>query len=376
MKWRGSEQRQARRELVGVVLLSLASVVLFAGTRALARHESRVHREDAALWYASARAALDAGRSEAALTALRRASSLDRRNREYAIAFGEALADAGRLDRALRVLEALRNASPGDPRINLALARIAADSRSVDAAVRFYHSALYGTWPDEAAQERTDVRVELVRMLLSAGRRDAARAELAALEGTAPDTLDNHLAVGSLLLQAGDAAHALDAYGRALALDGDDDRARAGAGRAAFALGRYPEARRWLSRVTALDAELTRMREIAGYVQTANPLAPRLSTAERRRRAAAALRAARERVQTCLLEPGLATHSRTTLGESLAAAELASTGDGRDDDVMSAMEATLGQVRRLEEAADGICPADALNTALLVIARRVEEEAG
>jgi tetratricopeptide (TPR) repeat protein len=213
-------------------------------------------------------------------------------------------------------------------------------------------------------------------MLLAAGRRDAARAELAALEGTAPHSLDNHLAVGSLLLQAGDAAHALDAYRRALALDADDNRALAGAGRAAFALGRYPEARRWLSPVAAPDADLTRMREIAAYVQTANPLAPRLSTAERRRRAAAALRAARERVQTCLLEPGLAHDSRATLGEALAAVELAATSAGRGQDVMSAIEATLGQVRRLEEAPEGICPADALNTALQVIARRVEEEAG
>lgn len=376
MNWHGPGQRQARRELVGVVLLSLVSVLAFAGTQALARHESRVHREDAARWYASGRAALDGDRSEAALTALRRAASLDRGNREYAIAYGEALADLGRLDRALRVLEALRTASPGDPRINLALARIAAGRASVDAAVRYYHSALYGTWPDEAAQERTHVRIELVRMLLSAGRRDAARAELAALEGTAPDTLDNHLAVGSLLLQAGDAAHALDAYGRALVLDAGDDRALAGAGRAAFALGRYAEARRWLSRVAAPDADLSRMREIAAYIQTANPLAPRLSAAERRRRAAAALRAARERVQTCLLEPGLATDSRATLGEALAAAELAATTAGRGEDVMSAVEATLGQVRRLEEAAEGICPADALNTALLVIARRAEEEAG
>jgi tetratricopeptide (TPR) repeat protein len=376
MNWHGRGERQARRELAGVVLLSLVSVLAFAGTQALARHESRLHREDAARWYASARAALDVGRSEAALAALRRASSLDRGNREYAIAFGEALADAGRLDRALRVLEALRAASPGDPRINLALARIAAGRRSVEESVRFYHSALYGTWPDEAGQERTDVRVELVRMLLSARRRDAARAELAALEGTAPDTLDNHLAVGSLLLEAGDAAHSLDAYGRALALAADDDRALAGAGRAAFALGRYPLARRWLSRVTALDADLARMREIAGHIQTANPLAPRLSTAERRRRAAAALRTARERVQTCLLEPGLATDSRATLGEALAAAALAATSAGRGGDVMSAIEATLGQVRRLEEAAEGICPADALNTALLVIARRIEEEAG
>jgi Flp pilus assembly protein TadD len=376
MDWSGAAMRQARRELAGAALLACAAFVVFLGTRALARHEHQLNRDDAAAWYATATAELDHGRIDAAIAALRRASSLDRDEREYSIALGRALAEAGRFDHALRVLESLRTATPGDPRINLALARVAAGRSSIDEAVHYYHSAIYGTWQGEAAQARTDLRLELTRLLLASGRRDAARSELAALDATAPDNLANHLAIGALLLEAGDEVHAYDAYRRALSLSADDPAALAGAGRAAFAVGRYAEAHQLLRRANSSDPEVTRLREAAGLVISINPLAPRLGPVERKRRVTRAVSAARDRVQTCLLEPGLPPESRARLGAALAATALSPPRPDQDEDAMTAIESALAHARRLEEAAEGICPGSAIDAAILVVARRAEQEGG
>ena len=365
--------RQLRRELTGLVLLSIVALVGYGVTLAMARSEHDTSRRDAAAWFQIGERQLDEGRVDDALRSLRRASTIDRGERRYAVALGRALAAAGRPGQAERILRPLRLQAPGDPEINLELARIAAARGAVDDAVHFFHSALFGVWPDESAAARTRIRLELSGVLLRHGRTEAALGELAALGTTMPDTVANHVAAARLLAAAGDADRALTAFRRALRLDPEHQDALAGAGEAAFALGRYVEARRLLAQLDMPSPQLAARRDIAALIISSNPLAPRLSTAQRRRRLAAALDRAQTRVRDCLARADLPpdVRSRLVAAQSAAGPPQASSRGGRDS--MERVERDFERAYALEQAADGVCPATPLDAALLAIGQRRDQ---
>lgn len=369
---RVNDTRQMRREAVGLALLFLVAFLAFLATQALARHEDATRRGDAAAWYDVGQQRLDEGRLDAAVEALRRATSLDRGQRTYAASLARALAAADRSGEARRVLLPLRSADPGDPEVNLALARIAAGQGTVDDAVHFYRSALYGAWPDERLAARREVRLELARLLIRHGRRDAALGELTALGSSPADSTADLVTLGALFLEAGDAARALAAYRRVLDDAPTDPGALNGAGESAFALGRYAEARRYLSALSAPSPRAVHLREVAEHVLGADPLAPRISAAERRRRLAAALSRAQERIDACLARPDLSAEARERLTTALADPPPGETAAAALDAV-ERIEQGLGRVLRLERAAAGICPATRLDEALRLIAERLEE---
>lgn len=364
--------REAQREIVGLGLLGLAAVATFAVTHALARHERQVSLDDAAEWHDRGRRLLAGGAREEAIRALRKAAVLDRGRKEYATALGRALAGAGRPDEAERVLLRLRAGSPNDPAINLELARIAATRADVDTAVHYYHSALYGIWPGESADARNAVRAELVRFLLLQGRRDAALAELVALSTTLPVTARARAEAGAMFLGAGDPARALDEFGRALRADPAAADALAGAGEAAFALGRYAEARRYLRRVPDLPPRLAELRDLAHDVLSSDPLAPRIAPAERRRRMTAGLARAQARAGECAARLEAGDPARPALEAAAAEARVAAAGlasGGRG--LLERIEGGVNLMYRLERAAEHACPGGSrMDRALLVIGQR------
>ena len=365
--------RQLRREVTGLVLLALAAMVGYGVTLGMARSEHEASRRDAAAWFRIGERQLAEGRVDDALWSLRRASTIDRGDRRYGVALGRALTAAGRPDQAERILRPLRLEAPGDPEINLELARIAASRDAVDDAVHFFHSALFGVWPDESADARTRIRLELSGVLLRHGRTEAALGELAALGTTMPDTVANHVAAARLLASAGDADRALTGFRRALRLDAGHQDALAGAGEAAFALGRFAEARRLLAQLDEPSPQLAARRDIAALIVSGNPLAPRLSTAHRRQRLAAALDRAQTRVRDCLADTTLqpAVRARLLAAQAAAEAPKASSRGGRDS--MERVERDFERAYALEQAADGVCPATPLDAALLAIGQRREQ---
>ncbi|HKW65807.1 MAG TPA: tetratricopeptide repeat protein [Terriglobales bacterium] len=200
-----------------------------------------------AMWYGRGEAALAAADSGAAVQDFRNALYYSHDNPAYRLRLAEALIAARHIREAHSYLVTLWQDEPSNSIVNLQLARLAAAQANAPAALRYYHGAIYGLWPDgDAAGRRHQTRLELVHYLL--GLRDAtqADAELILLTSELPPTAAAHSEVGQLFQQAGDSERALQEFAEALRLNPKSPAALLGAGEAAFQLGQYEKARRYL----------------------------------------------------------------------------------------------------------------------------------
>ena len=308
-----------RREFLLLVVLVAAGGVGFLGTRALADSNAALRRQDSVAWLARGRQALDAGDVPGALIALRRAAHIDRANREVSLSLATALSRAGQASDAAAVLEVLKEADPGDAQVNIELARLEAGRGELPQAIRYYQDALDTLWAPDVAEQGRVLRTELIELLLRHGQRARALSQALVLAADIPAEPGWQLTAGRLLLAAGDARRALDRFTAVLAVNPSNAEARAGAGESAFDLGDYARARRYLAGVAAADARLASLREIAGLVLTADPLAPRLSVSERNRRLESMATHAADELDRCAAAATSPDPVRAGLRQELAA---------------------------------------------------------
>lgn len=364
-----------QRETISLIALVAAAVLLFVLTRAIAAANDRMHRADAAVWYQRGRILQQEGQVEAAIAAFRRAVTRSPDDPRYALELAAALASARHDAEARQALTALRDANPEDPEVNLRLARIDALDGNVADARRYYQNALAALWAREDTERRRLVRVELIRFLLDRNDRSHALSILLDLTASLPDDANVLTETGGLFLRAGDPKRALDDYMRALALDPLHPGALAGAGRAAFDLGDYARALRYLRAAPGSDV-VRHLRSVAELVTSADPLARRIGIEERRRRMAAAIDGASSRLDSCLSRatgvpqapdpalPALRDEARD-FGPRLASPE------GREAETI---DAGMDVLYRVEEALDRVCqPTSDLDRALLLICRRHDQ---
>ena len=291
--------RFVHREIIVLIILCGAAIVGFLVTKAVASaaHDQRL--SDAATWHARGEAALAEGRLDDALTALGRARALDRDRDVHHLSFASALAQAGQLDAARQVLLALRETHPENPDVNLGLAELAAANGATEDAVRFYQRALYGEWTPARLDDRERVRISLIEYQLEHGMRGQAAAQLLMLAADLPSDAARQMQAARLFLAAGEPEHALDHYSRVLEHEPDHPAALAGAGDAAFEIGDFAAARGYYDRVPDGDEEVEARRELVRLVLANDPLQPRLSNAERRRRLARGHARAQALIQAC-----------------------------------------------------------------------------
>ena len=362
------------REVVVLAVLVGVTVLAFLVTRNVAASNDDLRRQQAAMWFETAQDALQSGRLEPAVVTLRRAVSRDPENREYRLALAGALAASRLDDEAKRVLLILREAEPEDPETNLQFARIEARGPDADAARRYYESALAGLWRPERAEERRQVRLELIDFLLARGERDRALSELLAVDANLPADAAVQVQVGGLFLSAGDPRQALDRFVGALEADPDSEAAFAGAGESAFELGDYAGARRYLDAAPPDDGRLAELREVTELVLTGDPLEPRLSANERSRRLLAAFEQAMQTLEGCLADPSVAVDARVGL-DALHAEALefgVAVAAQRRGDLRTLIDDGVDLVYRVEQSIEGSCetPTMPLDRALLLIGRR------
>jgi tetratricopeptide (TPR) repeat protein len=349
-----------------VQLAVLIAIAIAAGfvTLAIAHAVHARNVRDAAGWSRRARAALNAGRSEDAVEALRHAVALNRGEQTYLLSLGGALVRAGQPDAAERALLGARASAPENPDVNLALARLRAARGDTDAAVRYYRNALYAPWP--SADGPRAVREELIRFLLARGEKGRALPEVLAATTDLPDTVDAHLRVARWFAATGEYRRALQQYTEALRLDDGLAAALAGAGLAAYELGDFAAAVRYLKQAPAEPGTRDTLQR-AQLVLASDPLAPRLGAAERRRRLLAALHHVQQRLQACA--PAL-----PLTAETRAAADAVPRRPDVDD-----VTAGLQLVARAEAALRDRCGGAAespLDAALRVMVRSHGQETG
>jgi tetratricopeptide (TPR) repeat protein len=320
-----------KREIALLVLLSVVAVAVFFGTRSFASSNVNLRRHDSDVWLMRGTDALQQGDLPRAVAALRHAAQVDRTNEAVDIVLASALEKTGDAAAAEAVLLDRRGRTPEDPEVNVALARLESRRGRVTDAVRYYQTALDGLWSADHADTSSQLRQELVDLLLGHGQRGPALSQVLVLAASAPPDTASQVRIGRLFLRAGDARRALDRFASALAADPHSDEALAGAGEAAFALHDYVAARRYLSAATTLEPALIRERDLATRVVTTDPLAARLSRGERLRRLSQLLDLARSAIESCRST----TPDVDALREAFAAAEgtpthLVAAADERD----------------------------------------------
>jgi thioredoxin-like negative regulator of GroEL len=308
-----------RQGLQLAVLIGIVIAAFFA-TRALAANNRTMTLHDAAEWYRRGQDELAAGHVARAADDFRRATVRDRMKPQYTLALAHALALDGDTEAARNALVALRNAAPEDRDVNLELARLAAATGDITAALRYYHNALYAPWPFDADETRRRVRLELIRLLIAANANDRAQSELFILSSDLPNDTAHHIEAARLFTDTGDHVHALEQYRRALQLDADNIDALVGAGQAAFQLGDYRLTQSYLQKVSKDRTDIRPTSELVDLLLGSDPWAPRIGSAERRRRLVADFADVEQRLEECAtaragtsspVDPGLLVDART-----------------------------------------------------------------
>jgi tetratricopeptide (TPR) repeat protein len=247
-----ASDRVERRRLILADSLSL--VTLFAITALLAVLTNYLYQSYAShqvalanRWLQRGDQAMREGKPQAAIDALSSALAYAPSDRGTAIKLAQALASAGRVQEATVYFNALLESQQGSGLINLQLARLAARQGNENQAIDDYQKAIYGSWEGDGYVRRREVRFELINYLIAHNRLDQARSELLVASGNAPeDDISVQLEIARLMEQANDPSDALHVYRTILRRHPSLQEALEGAGRTAFQMGRYLEAKRYL----------------------------------------------------------------------------------------------------------------------------------
>ena len=281
---------------------SLAVVLFFLTSVVVGRHHAAweaLGRE----WFARGDAALAAGRPEEAQMALRTALVYDRESPRYHFRLAQALLAGGRTAEARSYLRGLAERQPGAGPVQVELARLAARSGDTNAAAAHYRAAIQGLWEEDPEARRLQLRLELAQMLVEDGAALEAQSELVAAEARLPADPAIRTRVAELFRRAGDERRALEEFRTALRGNPGYAPALLGAGRAAFALREWRAAVTHLRRAVRLlpgERAAAELLEVAEAAVAADPFLERLTSAERARRTARAVKVSLARLTACL----------------------------------------------------------------------------
>jgi tetratricopeptide (TPR) repeat protein len=367
--------RFVHREILLLLVLGAIAGALFLLTRAAAAANRGMRVREAAVWFDLGQRQLQTRRLEEAVTSLRRATTIDRKNRGYRLRLAEALAASGQDGAARQVLLELRGRAPEDPEINTTLARLEVRRQDLTNAIRYYENALYGSWPLDQAAARRHLRAELIRYLLAHGEQRRALSQLLVLSANLPEEVPLKVETAQLFMSAGDSRRALEHFRQALSADRGNAVALAGAGEAAFNVGDYSRARRYLRAVPRQTERIRELSTLADLVLSSDPLMPGLRWEERRRRLLAGLRHATTRLERCLLQPGQDGESSRRVMNSLQQEAFSLTGaltGRRFRGAPEVLERGVDLLSRVERAADdaGCGTPTNFDRALSLVARR------
>jgi tetratricopeptide (TPR) repeat protein len=312
-----------RQQPVMLALLAGLAVIFFTGVTGLSRAYHAQRDALGSRWFIRGVADLQVQHFDSAVTEFRSALLYSRDNYAYQLNLAEALIGLKHTGEASSYLVNLWDRQPEDGVVNLELARIAVQRRQTEQGLRYYHNAIYAAWSSDQEGKRREARLELIEFLLSTNAKAQAQAELIALEENLGEDPSQQERVGDLFLRAQDYEHAFTAYRLSLKGERDNGAALAGAGLAAFQLGRYPQAQRYLQ---AAVAENSGNPLVADRLKTAelvlgmDPFRRQTSVAQKHKIVVEAFATAGQRLQACGTARGLTlpTASQTSLAESWA----------------------------------------------------------
>jgi tetratricopeptide (TPR) repeat protein len=178
------------REPVTLAVLTGMAVLFLLAVTGLSHLYEAQEASLADRWAARGVDDLNAQHFQVAITDFRSALMYDRDNGAYQLSLAQALMGLKRTDEAYAYLINLWERQPENAVVNLELARIAVQKRQTERALRFYHNAIYATWPGNQESERRKARLELINYLFQINARTQAESELIALEANVGEEAD------------------------------------------------------------------------------------------------------------------------------------------------------------------------------------------
>lgn len=291
-----------KRQPVTLALLTGLAVVSFLAVSALARIHDAQRESLAERWAQRGVDNLNADNYSAAIEDFRTALLYSRDNAAYRLSLAEALMGLKREDEARAYLVNLWEQEPDNGLVSLELARIAVSKNETQQALRYYHNAIYGTWTSNPDAKRRQARLELIAYLMRINARPQAEAELIDLAATVGDSAPEQEQLGEMFANVGDFERALAAFRTSLRLNRHDPAALAGAGEAAYQLGRYPEAERYFQDALIAkphDPQIAQRLKMTEYVLHWDPFRQGLNQKQQNQIALAAFAAAGDRLKSC-----------------------------------------------------------------------------
>ena len=299
-----------RQRPIMLAVFSVLAIVFFLGVTVLSRTHQAQRQAIGERWFNRGIADLNGKRFDAAVTDFRAALLYSPDEYSYQLNLAEALIGEGHTGQAFAYLTNLWDREPENGIVNLELARIAAQRGETDNAIRYYHNAVYAVWPSDQEGMRRNARLELIELLLRNHLKAQAQSELIALsENAGPDPVQQQR-IGDVFLRAEDYEHALGAYNAALKSDRHNAAALAGAGYAAFELGRYQLAQHYLQSAISAnpnDPESAERLKTAQLVLHLDPFRRQIPARERNRIVMEAFVAAGQRLRSCAVPTVKAT---------------------------------------------------------------------
>lgn len=305
--------------VIAVVLLVIAGLTVL--DQALARTERmELHSAADRSWRRGVRL-LHEGRAAEALDALRNAHALERDNTAYELDMISALVALGRTADADPLIDEVLQRKPNDGYANLVAARLKAKESDSEEAEAYYHRAIYGEWPPDAAIHGRDVRFELVQYLVRRNSKQQMLAELISLEAEADDDEPLQRRIAELFLAADSPGRAAVVYRELISKNPDDASAYEGLGEAEMEQGHYRPARAaflqasWHHEGPSSGARLVLLNEVIQL----DPTPRNLPTAEKFERSLRILALAKGDLEAHLeKQPGLANAQTAALLKSAA----------------------------------------------------------
>jgi tetratricopeptide (TPR) repeat protein len=370
-------RRYLRQEPVILALLSALAVIFFVAVTALSHLYQAQQEFLGNRWFMRGTTDLKQRHFDAAVTEFRSALLYSRDSYAYQLNLAESLIGLKRTGEAYAYFINLWDREPENGLVNLELARIAAQKGETEPALRYYHNAIYATWPGDEQVQRRETRLELIGYLLNINAKAHAQAELIALAANLEDDPSQQARVGDLFVQTQDYEHALAEYRLSLKAQPHDPAALAGAGLAAFQLGRYNIAERYLQAAVSAnpnDAQSAARLKTAALIMQMDPFQRQISVAQRDRIVLEAFAAAGQRLESCSAAgaakgPATIPVAQPALSEEWAKMKPQITEPGlrRDPDLVNtAMELVFSIERQTSNACGAASETDA---ALLLIAK-------
>ncbi len=234
----------ARSFLATCILVSLSIAALFVVDTFLSRTERTESRIEAARLFSEGQSLLRQGNNAAAIESIKDAIEIERGNRYYERTLAEAQLAAGQMADAEVTLNALLASDSTDGQANLIMARVQEKEGQFPEAISYFHRAIYGQWPGDAAANRLRVRFELIDLLAKRDSKEELLAELLPVEDQAPRDIHARVRMGRLLLQAGSPPRSADVFRGILQEAPGNADAHAGLAEAEFAQGNFRAAQR------------------------------------------------------------------------------------------------------------------------------------